>query len=66
MSSGALRRHGVRILAPPIPALLDVDSSGEIVPSEYAREISSLGFDIITWSFERANLRRGASEAGFY
>ncbi|HEY0674967.1 MAG TPA: hypothetical protein VGD25_02040, partial [Immundisolibacter sp.] len=25
-----------------------------------------LGFDIITWSFERADLRKGASQAGFY
>jgi glycerophosphoryl diester phosphodiesterase len=61
-----LRRQGVRILAPPIPALLDVDSSGEVVPSQYAREIRSLGFDIITWTLERSDLRKGASEAGFY
>jgi glycerophosphoryl diester phosphodiesterase len=61
-----LRRQGVRILAPPLPALLDVDSSGEVVPSQYAREIKSLGFDIITWTFERADLRKGASQAGFY
>jgi glycerophosphoryl diester phosphodiesterase len=61
-----LRRQGVRIIAPPFPALLDVDSSGEVVPSQYAREIRSLGFDIITWTFERADLRHGASQAGFY
>jgi glycerophosphoryl diester phosphodiesterase len=60
-----LRREGVKIMAPPIPALLDV-ASGEVVPSQYAREIKGLGFDIITWSFERADLRRGASQAGFY
>ena len=24
------------------------------------------GFDIITWTFERADLRQGASKAGFY
>ena len=36
------------------------------VPSEYARDIKGLGFDIITWSFERADLRRGAATAGFY
>jgi glycerophosphoryl diester phosphodiesterase len=61
-----LKREGVRIIAPPIPALLAVTSSGEIVPSEYARDIKRFGFDIITWSFERADLRSGAANAGFY
>jgi glycerophosphoryl diester phosphodiesterase len=61
-----LQRAGVRIIAPPIPALLDVDASGEIVPSQYAQDIKSTGFDIITWSFERADLRKGAANAGFY
>jgi glycerophosphoryl diester phosphodiesterase len=61
-----LRRQGVRILAPPFPALLAVDPSGEVVPSQYARDIKNLGFDIITWTLERSDLRRGASQAGFY
>jgi glycerophosphoryl diester phosphodiesterase len=61
-----LRRAGVRIIAPPIPALLDVDANGQIVPSQYAKDIKSTGFDIITWSFERADLRTGAANAGFY
>jgi glycerophosphoryl diester phosphodiesterase len=61
-----LRRQGVQIIAPPMPALLDVDPTGEVIPSQYAREIRSLGFEIITWTFERADLRRGASQGGFY
>ena len=61
-----LKRAGVRIIAPPIPALLDVDASGQIVPSQYAKDIRNTGFDIITWSFERADLRTGAANAGFY
>jgi len=61
-----LRSDGVRIIAPPIPALLAVDASGKIVPSQYAIDIKSFGFDIITWTFERSDLRRGASAAGFY
>jgi glycerophosphoryl diester phosphodiesterase len=61
-----LKRAGVRIIAPPIPALLDVDASGQVVPSQYAKDIKSTGFDIITWSFERADLRTGAANAGFY
>jgi glycerophosphoryl diester phosphodiesterase len=60
------KAQGVRIIAPPMPALLSVDASGKIVPSEYAKLIKSMGFDIITWTFERADLRDGASKAGFY
>ena len=61
-----LRRNGVRIFAPPIPALLAVDSNDAIVPSQYAQDIKAAGLDIITWSFERADLRRGAAFGGFY
>jgi glycerophosphoryl diester phosphodiesterase len=61
-----LRRQGVRIFAPPIPALLAVDSSDQVVASQYARNIRAAGLDIITWSFERADLRRGAAFGGFY
>jgi glycerophosphoryl diester phosphodiesterase len=61
-----LRQQGVRYFAPPMPALLEVDSHDQIVPSQYARDIKQAGFKIITWTFERADLRQGASEAGFY
>lgn len=62
----ALKAEGVVIFAPPIPALLTVTQGGDIVPSQYARDIKAAGLDIITWSFERADLRAGASKAGFY
>jgi glycerophosphoryl diester phosphodiesterase len=61
-----LRRQGVQIFAPPMPALLDVDIHNNVVPSQYALDIRSVGFKIITWTFERADLRKGASQAGFY
>jgi glycerophosphoryl diester phosphodiesterase len=61
-----LRRQGVRIFAPPIPALLAVDSNDQIVPSQYAKDIKAAGLKIISWSFERADLRKGARGAGFY
>jgi glycerophosphoryl diester phosphodiesterase len=61
-----LRSKGARYFAPPFPALLDVDSNDRIVPSQYAHQIKDAGFKIITWTFERADLRRGASQAGFY
>jgi glycerophosphoryl diester phosphodiesterase len=63
----AVRAQGVRIFAPPIPALLAVDASNDrLVPSQYARDIKAAGLRIITWSFERSDLRRGAAFGGFY
>lgn len=61
-----IKTQGVRIFAPPMPALLDVDANGNVVPSQYALDIKAAGLDIITWTFERADLRQGASKAGFY
>jgi len=61
-----LKRKGVRIIAPPLFALLAVNGANEIVPSQYALDIKGLGFDIITWTFERSDLRRGAASGGFY
>jgi glycerophosphoryl diester phosphodiesterase len=61
-----LRTEGVRILAPPIPALLEVYESGKIVPTQYARDIRAAGLGIIAWTFERSDLRSGAATAGWY
>ena len=64
---GNIRASGVRIVAPPIPALLAVDEANQrLVPSQYARDIKAAGLEIITWSFERSDLRRGAAFGGFY
>jgi glycerophosphoryl diester phosphodiesterase len=60
-----LKQQGVRIIAPPMWALLAVEK-GEVVPSQYAKDIKKAGLDIITWTFERADLRQGASQAGWY
>jgi glycerophosphoryl diester phosphodiesterase len=60
-----LRAAGVRIVAPAMPALLAV-ANGRVVPSQLANDLKAMGFDIITWTFERADLRRGAAQAGFY
>jgi glycerophosphoryl diester phosphodiesterase len=62
-----LQKNGVKIFAPPIPALLAVDAANNrLVPSQYAKDIKAAGLDIITWSFERSDLRRGAAFGGFY
>jgi glycerophosphoryl diester phosphodiesterase len=63
----SLKQNGVKIFAPPIPALLAVDAPNlKLAPSQYALDIKAAGLDIITWSFERADLRRGAAFGGFY
>lgn len=65
-----LKGLGVRIVAPPMYALLALDAQGEIVPSEYAVLAKAAGLAIITWTFERSDLRRGAiderGKASFY
>jgi glycerophosphoryl diester phosphodiesterase len=47
-------------------ALLAVNAQDEVVPSQYAKDIKQAGLKTITWTFERSDLRQGASEAGFY
>ncbi|PGH15517.1 hypothetical protein AJ80_05534 [Polytolypa hystricis UAMH7299] len=54
-SMSSLRKKGVRTLAPPIFALLDIDErSGKIVPSTYAKAAKKAGIDLIAWSLERS------------
>jgi glycerophosphoryl diester phosphodiesterase len=47
-------KQGVKIVAPPMWALLTVDSHGRIVPSQYAKDAKAAGLDIITWTLERS------------
>ena len=61
-----LKQQGVQIIAPPLWALLALNNANQVVPSEYALDIKKAGLDIITWTFERADLRQGASKAGWY
>ena len=52
-SMEALKNQGVNIVAPPLYALLTLDSHNNIVPSEYAINAKAAGLDIITWTLER-------------
>lgn len=61
-----LKKQGVRIIAPPMWALLAVSDAGEVVASEYAIDIKKAGLNIITWTFERSDLRQGAAKGGWY
>ncbi|HRY15485.1 MAG TPA: glycerophosphodiester phosphodiesterase, partial [Candidatus Competibacteraceae bacterium] len=58
--------QGVQVFAPPMWALLDVNDTGEVIPSQYALDIKRAGLKIITWTFERSDLRNGAAKAGWY
>jgi glycerophosphoryl diester phosphodiesterase len=49
-----LTRRGVRIIAPPIWALIGLDGAGNIVASEYARAARAAGLDIVAWTLERS------------
>jgi glycerophosphoryl diester phosphodiesterase len=62
----ALKAAGVQIIAPPIQALLAVDAAGQVVPSQYAQDIQAAGLKIISWSFERVDLTKGAAGKGSY
>lgn len=60
MELQALAAEGVKIVAPPLWALVALDSNNKIIPSDYAINARMAGLDIITWSFERAgNLQNG-------
>jgi len=59
-----LKASGVRILAPPIWAMLTLNDKKEIIPSEYAKAAKAAGLDLIGWSLERDGpLHKGG---GFY
>lgn len=45
---------GVKVLAPPMWMLLDVDAAGSIVPSQYALNARAAGLALITWTLERS------------
>jgi glycerophosphoryl diester phosphodiesterase len=52
-SMAELKWSGVRILAPPIWAMLTLNDKKEIIPSEYAKAAKAAGLDLIGWSLER-------------
>lgn len=61
----AYRAQGIRIVAPPIFALLTADANGNILPSTYAANAKRAGLDIITWSLERSGILADGNN-GFY
>jgi glycerophosphoryl diester phosphodiesterase len=60
----SLAAAGVKIVAPPMWALVKLDANHKIVPSEYALAAKGAGLDIITWTLERSGLL--SSGGGYY
>lgn len=58
------RRQGVRIVAPPIFALLS-EKDNRMAPSLYARNAKEAGLDIISWSLERSGVM-AIEKGGWY
>jgi glycerophosphoryl diester phosphodiesterase len=46
--------QGLKVIAPPMFALVKTDAQNQIVPSEYAVAAKEAGLEIITWTFERS------------
>ncbi len=61
----AYRAQGIRIVAPPVFALLSTDGNGTIVPSQYALNAKKAKLDIITWTLERSGILADGNN-GFY
>ena len=61
----AYRAQGIRIVAPPLFALLTADGNGTLKPSQYAKDAKAAGLDIITWTLERSSILADGNN-GFY
>jgi glycerophosphoryl diester phosphodiesterase len=59
------KQAGINIVGPPTFALLALDASGRIVPSQYAKDAKAAGLDIITWTLERSGILADGNN-GFY
>jgi glycerophosphoryl diester phosphodiesterase len=59
-----IAKKGVKIIAPPMWALVTLDAAGKIVPSTYATAAKAAGLDLITWTLERSGPL--ATGGGYY
>ena len=60
------KRAGINIVGPPTFALVTVDATNRIVPSEYAMNAKAAGLDIIAWTLERSGVLAGMAPDEFY
>ncbi len=59
------KAQGINIWAPPLFALLSVNSNNRIVPSKAAMDAKAAGLGLITWSLERSGVLADGNN-GFY
>jgi glycerophosphoryl diester phosphodiesterase len=59
-----LAAEGVKIIAPPMWALVTLDAQQKIVPSLYATTAKASGLDLISWTLERSGPL--ATGGGYY
>ena len=62
----SLYTQGVRYLAPPMWALLALDSSNNIVASPYARDAKAANLELITWTLERSGILADGDGGWYY
>jgi glycerophosphoryl diester phosphodiesterase len=60
------KQAGINIVGPPMFALVELDPSGRIVPTQYAKDVKSAGLDIITWTLERSGIIAGGTTDFYY
>ena len=51
-SMNSLYKKGLRIIAPPIPMLVEVNDQGQLRRTRYADHALAAGLEVITWTFE--------------
>lgn len=61
----AYKAEGINIWAPPLFALLSVDATNRLVPSQAARDAKAAGLGLITWTLERSGILADGGN-GFY
>jgi len=60
------KAEGINIWAPPTWALLALDGSNNIVPSQSAKDAKAAGLDLITWSMERSGILADGNNGSYY
>ena len=62
----AYKAQGINIWAPPIWALLALDTANNIVPSQAAKDAKAAGLGLITWSLERSGILADGNNGSYY
>lgn len=60
------KAQGINVWAPPSWALLALDGSNNIVPSQAAKDAKAAGLKLITWSLERSGILADGNNGSYY